>query len=63
VLARHGVSANANLADPASARILLTVPHSGASNHNGGQIQFSPQNGYLYVAIGDGGGGCDNVER
>ena len=61
VLARYSVSANPSLADAASARILLTVPHSEASNHNGGQLQFSPQNGYLYVAIGDGGGGCDNT--
>jgi glucose/arabinose dehydrogenase len=52
VLARYSVSANPNLADPTSARILLAVPHASASNHNGGQIQFSPSNGYLYVAIG-----------
>ncbi len=30
------------------------------TNHNAGWIGFSPNNGYLYVAVGDGGGGDDN---
>jgi glucose/arabinose dehydrogenase len=34
-----------------------------AGNHNGGMIEFWPRTGggpyYLYVAMGDGGGGCD----
>jgi glucose/arabinose dehydrogenase len=29
------------------------------SNHNGGWIGFSPKDGYLYIASGDGGGGND----
>ncbi len=29
------------------------------SNHNGGMIQFSPEDGYLYIGIGDGGSGGD----
>jgi glucose/arabinose dehydrogenase len=37
-----------------SRRVVLVVPHPGASNHNGGQLQFDPQ-GLLYIAIGDGG--------
>ncbi|HYE58421.1 MAG TPA: PQQ-dependent sugar dehydrogenase [Rhodothermales bacterium] len=58
VVARYRVSqVNPNVADPASAEILLTVPDF-ASNHNGGQLQFGPE-GYLYVALGDGGGGGD----
>ena len=32
-------------ADPATRRIVLTVPHPGAANHNGGQLQFGPRDG------------------
>ena len=31
-------------------------------NHNGGKIAFSPKDGYLYIASGDGGGADDNDE-
>jgi glucose/arabinose dehydrogenase len=35
-------------------RVLFTVPHGAATNHNGGQLAFGPD-GLLYVSTGDGG--------
>jgi hypothetical protein len=43
-------------ADPASRRLVISIPHADASNHNGGQLQFGPD-GLLYLAPGDGGTG------
>ena len=51
-------SGDANVADRASARNVLTVGHRRFSNHNGGQLQFGPD-GMLYIGTGDGGGGGD----
>jgi glucose/arabinose dehydrogenase len=41
-----------------SYNILVSTPHAGANNHNGGWIGFGPD-GNLYDAIGDGGGAGD----
>ncbi len=37
---------------------VLSVPHPGADNHNGGWIGFGPD-GLVYVGVGDGGGSGD----
>ena len=57
VIARYTVSANPNLADLGSAQSIIVI-NQPQSNHNGGWIGFGPD-GYLYIASGDGGGGCD----
>jgi glucose/arabinose dehydrogenase len=47
-------ASNPDLADPASARTLLTIDHHKYTNHNGGQLAFGPE-GDLYIGVGDGG--------
>jgi glucose/arabinose dehydrogenase len=46
---------SATRADRSSRRRVLTIRHRGASNHNGGQLQFGPRDGLLYMSTGDGG--------
>jgi glucose/arabinose dehydrogenase len=57
VVAELRGSADGATLDPTTERVLLTVDQP-AANHNGGQLAFGPD-GYLYIGLGDGGGGGD----
>lgn len=50
-----------NRADPASEEVVLKIPQP-FSNHNGGSIVFG-HDGYLYIALGDGGGRNDPLQH
>ena len=62
ILSRFSVSSNRNLANASSEQVLLTVPQP-FDGQNGGGIAFGPQDGFLYVGLGDGGSSYDPGNR
>lgn len=60
IVARYEANAEGQ-ADPATEKVLLTVKQP-YENHNGGALMFGPD-GFLYVALGDGGSGGDPGNR
>lgn len=61
IIARYKVSSNPNVADLNSEKIILKIQQP-YTNHNGGDLKFGPD-GYLYIALGDGGSGGDPQNR
>ena len=62
IVARYRVSTtDPNLANSSSRRAILRQSQPFA-NHNGGQLQFGPD-GFLYIALGDGGSAGDPGNR
>ena len=62
-IARYSVDPeDPNVALASSGQVLMSVAQP-FSNHNGGWIGFSPNDGFLYWAIGDGGSGGDPGNR
>ena len=59
-LVEFTVGDDPSLADPASARELLFIDQP-TDRHNAGMLQFVPE-GYLSVAVGDGGDGGGNAQ-
>jgi len=57
----YRLPAGAAAADPSPVALILSHPQP-ASNHNGGMIAFGTD-GYLYIALGDGGGGGDTYHN
>ena len=63
VIERYTASPPSSMsADPESGLLILqeTQPYG---NHNGGQLAFGPEDGYLYIALGDGGSAGDPDEN
>jgi glucose/arabinose dehydrogenase len=56
VVARYTLpTPTAQVASPGTEQVILRVDQPAATNHKGGTVAFSPVDGFLYVALGDGG--------
>lgn len=62
IIERYSVSSDPNISNPTPSKRIITVAQPN-TNHNAGWIGFSPIDGYLYVPLGDGGGGHDTYNN
>lgn len=62
-VSRFHITADPDAADATSEELILYLAHPTYTNHNGGQLFFGPQDGYLYIGTGDGGSGGDPGEN
>lgn len=63
IVRRYSVDANnPDIADTTTATKIISIDQD-FGNHNGGDIHFSPYDGYLYIGLGDGGSGNDPCNR
>jgi glucose/arabinose dehydrogenase len=62
VISRFRVTVDPDSADPASEQVLLNIAQP-YPNHKGGMLAFGPNDGYLYIGMGDGGSGGDPENR
>jgi len=61
VIAMYRATPNPDVANSAAGTVLTTIDQP-FDNHNGGQLRFGPD-GFLYVAMGDGGSAGDPRNR
>ena len=52
------VGSDPNVANRATRRPVMTISHSSAGNHNGGQLQFG-KDGLVYISVGEAGNGAN----
>jgi glucose/arabinose dehydrogenase len=62
VLSRFSVSSDPDVANAGSEQVLLQLPQP-FDGQNGGAIAFGPDDGFLYVGLGDGGSTGDPGNR
>jgi glucose/arabinose dehydrogenase len=60
-IVQYRANARGTRALESTANLRIAIHHPGASNHNGGQLQFG-ENGILYASVGDGANG-DNARN